>query len=125
MTITDLRCDRCGIFLSGQGGPAPASEGPVDDPVRFVYHPGRPQLRDTSGLMCAACWAATESWLDGARRPQQCSVCGQRVQREQSLHVHRFNDAQTWRLCRSHAVEFFNRLRTVDPKLDATTFRFP
>lgn len=129
MTITDLHCDRCGSYLSGPAGPAPAdpSDDPTGrgDPVRFVYHPGRPHLRDTSGLMCAGCWAVTEDWLDGARRPQQCSVCGTRVEREQSLHVHRFNEAQTWRLCRAHAVEFLNRLRTVEPKLDPATFRFP
>ncbi len=144
MTISDLHCDQCGSFLVGPGGPGGDADGteggPGGDPasdrgagngspdpgaVRFVYHPGKPQLRDTSGLLCASCWDEVEAWLGTQRRPTRCSICGDAVERERSLHVHRFNEARVWRLCKTHAVEFLNRLRTVEPKLDAATFRFP
>lgn len=125
MTISDLHCDVCKTFVPGLTG----SSDPVDEPgpaggVRFVYHPGRPQFRDTSGLMCGRCWAEAEQWL-GARRSRQCAVCGAAVERHSSLHVHRFDEASAWRLCAQHSVEFLNRLRTVQPKLDPATFRFP
>ncbi|TNC25838.1 hypothetical protein [Amycolatopsis alkalitolerans] len=114
MTVSDLHCDRCGRFVS-----SPA------DGRRFVYHPGRAQFRDTSGLLCVPCWDGLAGWL-GAERPlRRCAVCGEEVTREQSLHVHTIEDPQAWRLCSPHAVEFLNSLRTVDPKLDAATFRFP
>jgi hypothetical protein len=39
--------------------------------------------------------------------------------------VSRPSGLESWQLCRRHAVEFLNRLRTVDPKLDAETFELP
>lgn len=114
MTITDLHCDRCDRFISEP-----------DAGVRFVYHPGRAQFRDSSGLLCARCWDELELWLGPDRPLRRCAVCREEVTREQSLHLHRVDDAQSWRLCAPHAVEFLNRLRTVEPKLDPVTFRFP
>jgi hypothetical protein len=120
MTISDLLCDACESFVPG------LTNGPeTDGGVRFVYHPGRPQLRDTSGLLCARCWGEVQQRFGETRHPRQCSVCGQAVARHTSLHVHRFEDARAWRLCAQHAVEFLNDLRTVQPKLDPATFRFP
>lgn len=123
MTISDLRCDVCAGFVGGPGGAADtASHGGV----RFAYHPGRPELRDTSGLLCGRCWSDVRRWLGNDRHtPRSCAVCEKPVTRHRSLHLHRFGDARTWRLCPSHAVEFLNRLRTVEPKLDPVTFRFP
>lgn len=120
MTISDLHCDACGVFV-----PQPTGEPGSVGGVRFVYHPGRPQLRDTSGLMCTNCWDHVQRWLGPSRHPKQCAACGQAVVRHRSLHLHRFDDAAAWRLCTEHAVQFLNRLRTVQPKLDPATFRFP
>lgn len=114
MTINDLRCDVCGRFL-----PGPASG------VRFVYHPGVPELRDDSGLACTACWDAITRGLDPGAAPARCAACGEAVTRRRSLHVRRFDDPAAWRLCASHAVGFLNTLRTVEPKLNSATFRFP
>lgn len=114
MTITDLHCDRCACFISEPGAG-----------IRFVYHPGRAQFRDSSGLLCVRCWDELEQWLGPDRPLRQCAVCGEEVTREQSLHVHLVDDAQAWRLCGQHAVEFLNGLCTVEPKLDPATFRFP
>src|SRR5579875_3339823 len=75
------------------------------DGVRFSYHPGRADLRDDSGLACAQCGAATS--------------------RSASLHLRRPGQPSSWRLCAADAVAFLNRLRTVEPKLDPATFRFP
>lgn len=122
MTISDLHCDVCEAFVAGPtGGPAAAGGGGV----RFVYHPGRPQLRDTSGLMCTPCWEQVVDRMTAGRHPLQCSVCGQTVTREGSLHLQRFEEGPTWRLCASHTVEFLNGLRTVQPKLEPAGFRFP
>ncbi len=57
--------------------------------------------------------------------PGRCAACGEPVTRRHSLHVRRFTDPRSWRLCRGHAVGFLNSLRTVEPKLDPVTFRFP
>ncbi len=145
MTINDLCCDICGRFLTGLAprtdGPAPAARplrragdaghrGGVDSGgrhqagVRFVYHPGKPELRDTSGLACQACWDDAVRLLAG-QAPGRCAACGAPVSRLGSLHLRRYHDPQAWRLCAAHAVEFLNRLRTVQPKLDPATFRFP
>ncbi len=43
----------------------------------------------------------------------------------QSRHVRRFDVPGSWRLCTRHVVCFLNSLRTVQPKLEAATFRFP
>ena len=114
MTINDLSCDVCGRFL-----PGPA-EG-----VRFVYHPGVPELRDDSGLACSTCWGLITQGLDVTATPGKCAACGEPVARRQSLHVRRHGDPQSWRLCPGHTVGFLNSLRTVEPKLDPATFRFP
>lgn len=133
MTINDLRCDVCGRPLAGlaarPAAPAypaatpPGSAGNVEG-VRFVYHPGRPEFRDTSGLACQACWddAVREFASPAGGR---CAACGTAVGRLDSLHLRRYDDPKSWRLCAPDAVSFLNRLRTVEPKLDPATFRFP
>lgn len=113
MTITDLRCDVCGRFL-----PGPA------DGVRFVYHPGAAELRDDSCLACAACWDGLTAGLDVAAGTG-CAACGGPAPRGQALHVRRFSDPGTWRLCAPDAARFLNALATVEPKFDPATFRFP
>jgi hypothetical protein len=57
--------------------------------------------------------------------PGRCAACGQPVTRRRSLHLHRFGDPRSWRLCLDHAVGFLNSLRTVAPKIDPAVFRFP
>jgi hypothetical protein len=114
VTINDLSCDVCGHLL-----PRPASG------VRFVYHPGVPELRDDAGLACRACWEAITAELGTVAAARGCAACGAPVTRRQSLHVRRFDDPRSWRLCAGHAVSFLNSLRTVEPKLDPATFRFP
>ena len=113
LTIHDLRCDVCGCFLSG-----PAAG------VRFVYHPGVPELRDDSGMACAACWDTLTQALD-LTVTGRCAACAEPVARGQSLHVRRFSQPGSWRLCARDAVGFLNSLRTVEPKLDPAAFRFP
>jgi hypothetical protein len=49
-------------------------------------------------------------------------VCAAAVEHSRSLHVHRAGDPIGWQMCKDHAVEFLNRLRTVEPKLDPATF---
>jgi hypothetical protein len=114
VTINDLSCDVCGRFL-----PGPAAG------VRFVYHPGVPALRDDAGLACHPCWDSVTRGLSGTAPPGRCVVCGEPVTRRQSLHVRRFAEPRSWQLCPGHAVGFLNSLRTVEPKLDPATFRFP
>ena len=114
MTISDLRCDFCGRLI------ATPSEA-----VRFGYHPGAPQLGDNSGLACALCWADAVGGLGGPAALRSCAVCGEAVTRTRSLHLRRLDSHHTWRLCAGHAARFLNLLRTVEPKLDAATFRFP
>ena len=113
LTVHDLRCDVCGCFLSG-----PAAG------VRFVYHPGVPELRDDSGMACAACWDTLTQALD-LTVTGRCAACAEPVARGQSLHVRRFSQPGSWRLCARDAVGFLNSLRTVEPKLDPAAFRFP
>lgn len=113
LTIHNLRCDVCGCFLSG-----PAAG------VRFVYHPGVPELRDDSGMACAACWDTLTRALD-LTATGRCAACAEPVARGQSLHVRRFSQPGSWRLCARDAVGFLNSLRTVEPKLDPAAFRFP
>lgn len=122
MTVFDLRCDRCGTFLAGpnedeDGG----SRGPFG--VRFLYHPGDFLLKDDSGLACGACWSASRAWL-GAQAKGRCSVCAVPVEHARSLHVHRAGDPISWQLCRTHAAEFLNGLRTVEPKLASAGLTF-
>ncbi len=141
MTINDLCCDVCGRFLTGlsraggRGAPGPdgrpglhSRSAPDDMPgpggVRFAYHPGKPELRDASGLACESCWAdAVRPFGDPVSG--HCAACGTPVSRLGSLHLRRSGEPRAWRLCAPHAVDFLNRLRTVQPKLDPATFRFP
>lgn len=114
MTINDLNCDVCGRFL-----PGPASA------VRFSYHPGVPELRDDSGLACGTCWDAITRGLDLTAPVGRCAACAEPAPRSRSLHLRRGDNPRSLRLCRGHAVSFLNSLRTVEPKLDLLTFRFP
>ncbi len=114
MTINDLRCDGCGRYLASP-----------DETVRFTFHPGVPELRDDSGLACSPCWSRLTAGHDRDAEPGCCASCPAPAPRRQSLHVRRSDDPQAWRLCAVHAVEFLNSLRTVTPKLDPATFRFP
>ena len=113
MTIHDLRCDVCGCFLSG-----PAAG------VRFAHHPGVPELRDDTGMACVACWQTLTQPLDTGAAGR-CAACAGPAPRRQSLHVRLVSQPGTWRLCARDAVAFLNALRTVEPKLDTATFRFP
>lgn len=113
MTINDLHCDFCGQIMSGP------AEG-----VRFTYHPGVPELRDDSNLACLRCWESAEQDL-AAAVPGECARCGTPVHRRASLHLRRYRQSGSWQLCAEHAVSFLNALRTVEPKLDVRTFRFP
>jgi hypothetical protein len=142
MTISDLRCDVCGRALAGLSrapgqGPeeqtgaraAEAADGPDGRPspaaVRFVYDPGIPELRDDSGLACEACWEHLVAGFSGSGTPGRCASCDEPVSRHASLRLRPFDDPRAWRLCAGHAVSFLNALRTVQPKLDRVTFRFP
>ena len=120
MTVFDLRCDRCGALLVGpdEDGRSPGQFG-----VRFLYHPGDFLLKDDSGLACRTCWSATRAWL-GEQGKGRCSVCAVPVEHARSLHVHRAGDPASWQLCRMHAAEFLNDLRTVEPKLDPAGLTF-
>lgn len=127
MTVSDLRCDVCGTLLgglSGWPGPAGSPPSPAAAGIRFVYHPGAPELRDDSGLMCEPCWEHATRDLNAAA-PARCARCGTAVARRQSLHLRRFDDPEAWRLCAPDAAGFLNSLRTVTPKLDPATFRLP
>lgn len=122
MTISDLRCDRCGRALSGFAGAGDA--GPAAG-VRFAYHPGDREMRDDSGTVCRDCW---QLWAQRMGEPveAQCSVCGVRVTRYASLHLKAVGDgAKPWRLCPPHTADLLNELRTVEPKFDRETFRLP
>lgn len=111
MTVFDLRCDRCGAEITGP-----------DDGVRFLYHPGDFLLKDDSGMLCVRCWQLTTSWLGAQKLKNRCSVCDAEVEHSGSLHVHRAGDPASWQLCRPHAVELLNGLRTVEPKLELESF---
>jgi hypothetical protein len=119
MSVSDLSCDHCGAYLV-----APAEDEVTEGPygIRFLYHPGNFLLKDDSGLLCTTCWARTRNWLGEERPEGRCSVCGEAIEHSRSLHVHRAGDPIGWQLCKDHAVEFLNRLRTVEPKLDPATF---
>jgi hypothetical protein len=122
MTLTDMRCDRCGLALSG-----PAHPGTVDPAagIRFSYHPGDPRMRDDSGVLCGGCWGDWAARL-GEPRARECAWCGTPVTRRRSLHLRRADlPGNGWQLCASHTVDLLNQLRTVVDKLDVATFRFP
>ncbi len=122
MTVSDLLCDWCGSLLTGleETGHGAGRLG-----VRFTYHPGSPSLRDDSGLLCTACWEAASTWLGApTSKPGACSVC-EDLLAEGRLVITRTGQLSCWLRCRVHAVDFLNRLRTVEPKLDPVTFSFP
>jgi hypothetical protein len=120
VSVTDLLCDVCGTALVGPAVPD-AHDGPRA--VRFMYHPGEFRLKDDSGLVCADCWAAIASRL-GDRHSDRCCRCSEPVTTRQALHWHRAGDPEPWLLCRRHAAELLNTLRTVEPKLDPDTMLF-
>lgn len=121
MTVSDMRCDLCGVGLSG-----PADDR-HDDPlaaVRFTYHPGDPAMRDDSGALCERCWTGWSTTF-GPPRQRVCATCGQPVRRRASLFLRRLDRQSGWQLCTPHAADLLNSLRTVHPKFDPATFRLP
>lgn len=114
MTIGDLRCDVCGKTLAGP-----------DAGVRVLIHPGDARLKDDSTLMCRGCWTGVVEWLGAAERIDVCARCERGVASNDSLHVTLMVGGPgawpTWQLCRTHAVEHLNRLRTTEPKLTVAT----
>jgi hypothetical protein len=117
MTVADLRCDLCGVFLTGPAGLGTPGRGAV----RFLYHPGNFLLKDDSGLMCDRCWSKTTEVL-GTRITNRCCICGGEVEHARSLHLHESGDPLPWQFCPRDGVGFLNRLRTVEPKIDPETF---
>lgn len=106
MTVFDVRCDRCGTELASP-----------HDAIRFLYHPGDMIMKDDSGLLCRSCWRAALGWLGVEQQPKVCARCGIPVEPSCSVHLLRSGEPEAWQLCREHAVEFLNQLRTVEPKL--------
>lgn len=121
VTIYDLRCDRCDNVLVGPAAPTPAAGRRG---VRFRYHPASPVLGDDAGLLCEACWNDSTTWF-GAQVIGRCSRCGVDLRTAPVLVVAETGDLAGWLLCTTHALEFLNSLRTVEPKLDPATFRLP
>lgn len=111
MTVFDVRCDLCGTALPG---PAAA--------VQMTYHPGDVAHRDNSGLLCDPCWTQMLDWLGSVRGVGRCARCDVELDPALSLHVQGGGDLLWWQLCKPHAVEFLNGLRTVEPKLDVEGF---
>jgi hypothetical protein len=111
VTVYDLACDRCGTYLARP-----------QEAIRFLYHPGDLALKDDSGLLCRSCWTGLQAWLGERGVENRCARCGQAVEHPVSLHIQRSGDPDGWQLCRLDAVDFLNRLRTVEPKLDPETF---
>lgn len=135
MTIFNLRCDRCGRGVAGPIADTPTAgglttgslkpDGPAEPSehlgVRFLYHPGDFFLKDDAGMLCGACWSDVRAWLGTDFAEGRCAACGEAVEHARSLHLHRANDPYGWQLCKAHAVEFLNGLRTVEPKLTPET----
>jgi hypothetical protein len=126
VTVSSLRCDRCGSPVAALEEPGVGAD---DAParlvgIRFSYHPGDVALRDDSGLVCRSCWQAWTEPL-GEPVPRACSVCRVPLSRTDSLFLRRAGAERAWQLCSTHAAQVLNELRTVDPKLDPATFRLP
>ena len=119
MTVFDVRCDICGTALLG-----PSLDDDETGPygIRFLYHPGDPARRDDSGLACGPCWAGLVEWLGPDRAGGRCARCGEAVEADRSLYFQRSGEMLAWQLCKGHAVEFLNGLRTVQPKIDPAEF---
>lgn len=122
MTIYDLRCDRCdGVLV----GPAAPMSGGGPRGVRFRYQPAAaPGLGDDAGLLCEACWRDCTTWF-GTPAIGRCSRCGADLRTAPALVVSGAGDLGGPLLCATHALEFLNSLRTVEPKLDPETFLLP
>ena len=120
MTIFDLLCDRCGRALVGPASDPDAAVGRLG--VRFSYHPGSAEFADNSSMVCGGCWDEVAGWLGEKPAEAVCAVCATPVT---SCLFIQSGGLDVWRLCRDHAVEFLNSLRTVEPKLDPDTFAFP
>lgn len=125
MTVHDLRCDFCSAALAGPDGISSSSSR---GGVRFVYHPGSFEHRDDSGMACASCWAEVSAPMATAGAGlTTCALCGGDLQQGR-LVVSTLSNPETapfWALCRLDGIAFLNRLRTVEPKLDPASFRFP
>jgi hypothetical protein len=126
VTVSNLRCDRCGSPVAGLEDPgAAAGDAPARlVGIRFGYHPGDVALRDDSGLVCRSCWQAWTEPL-GEPVPRACAVCAVPLARTDSLFLRRAGAERAWQLCSAHAAEVLNELLTVEPKLDPKTFRLP
>lgn len=121
MTVTDLRCDRCGSALTGL---ATGPDAGANEAVRFRYHPGRKDLADDAGLMCVRCWSAlVDSFADPGT--DACAWCGVDLGEQPALFVNEAGEPTGWRLCRDDALVFLNGLRTVVPKLHPSSFVLP
>jgi hypothetical protein len=118
VTVTDMRCDRCATFLVGPEGPGTVAGRAA---VRFLYHPGNFHLRDDSGLLCDACADSLRGEL-GAHRKARCATCGSAVEHDRSMYLYLGGEDKPWQFCATHSAAFLNTLRTVEPKLDPTTF---
>lgn len=118
MTVADMRCDRCGCVLVGPAGSGLAEGRSAH---RFLYHPGDVGLRDDSGLLCDGCLEQARGEL-GASAKNRCCVCSVTLARDRSLFVYLGGTTKPWQLCATHGASFLNTLRTVEPKLDPSTF---
>lgn len=130
MTVSNARCDRCGLPVTGVVDPEtldlPGDSADARDRrgVRFSYHPGEISLRDDSGILCATCW---REWTGPLGEPASfvCAICDKPLTREESLFVRPVGAKTAWQLCAPHAVDQLNQLETVEPKLDKETFHLP
>lgn len=127
MSVSNARCDRCGLPVTGLLDPENA-DLPADSSsrggIRFSYHPGEISLRDDSGILCLSCWA---EWTDplGEATSFVCAACGKPLSREESLFLRPVGAKTAWQLCAPDAVDMLNQLETVQPKLDKETFHLP
>lgn len=130
MTVSNTRCDRCGLPVTGAVEPqtldlpADSTEERDRRGIRFSYHPGEISLRDDSGILCAACW---REWTEPLGEPTSfiCAICGKTLTREESLFVRAVGAKTAWQLCDADAVDLLNQLDTVNPPLDKETFHLP
>ena len=127
MTVSNARCDRCGLPVLGLLDPK-SLVGQRDSPdlrgIRFSYHPGDASLVDDSGILCVSCWREWTGPL-GEPEPLICAICSRRLSREESLFLRPVGAEVAWQLCAPHAADRLNELLTVEPKLDRETFHLP
>ncbi len=130
MSVSNARCDRCSMPVTGLIDPEnlhlPAGSDDERERrgVRFSYHPGEVALRDDSGILCLECW---REWTAPLGEPTSfvCAICGSTLSREESLFVRPVGAKTAWQLCAPDAVDLLNQLETVEPKLDKETFHLP